>query len=276
MIVDGKAIAAAMNQSTRRRAEILLDRVVPTLAIVTCDPTFETKRYLALKERTAAGVGVRVVVTELPKEATTARLVAAVQGVLPSAHGVVVQLPLPAHIDREAVLATVPVSHDPDGFQYGSDPEACPSPVVVAIREIADQYRVDFRDRAVVVVGAGRLVGKPAAYFARQAGAQVTIITKETPDYAAVLAAADIIISGAGQPGLIEPSAVKAGVVIFDAGTSEDGGVLRGDVNPAVAEKASVFTPVPGGIGPVTVAALLHNTVHLAERQVAQGGSPVV
>jgi methylenetetrahydrofolate dehydrogenase (NADP+)/methenyltetrahydrofolate cyclohydrolase len=264
MVVDGKAIAARLLDETRSYVTNVAQFGVPTLAIITSDPTFETKKYLALKQRKATVAGMRVVVVELPPGATTEVAVAAVQSACQSVQGVVVQLPLPAQIDREAVLAAVPATHDPDGFRYGVDPLACPSPVVVAIDEIARAYGVTFADRAVVVVGAGRLVGQPAAHYAREAGGRVTVVTKGDTAMAALLATADIIITGAGQPGLITPDMVKAGVVIFDAGTSEDGGVLRGDVAAAVAPKAAVFTPVPGGIGPVTVAALLRNTVRLA------------
>ncbi len=266
MVVDGKAIAARLLDETRSQAAALADFGVPTLAIITCDPTFETKKYLALKERKAAAAGVRVVVEELPVDATTEAVVGAVVAACASAPAVVVQLPLPAHIDREAVLAAIPSTHDPDGFRYGAADGACQSPVVVAIDEIARTYGVTFADKVVVVVGAGRLVGKPAAHYAEAMGGQVTVVTKETLDLSSVLSSADIVITGAGQPGLITPAMVKAGVVIFDAGTSEDGGVLRGDVAVEVADTASVFTPVPGGIGPVTVAALLQNTVTLAAR----------
>ncbi len=266
MVVDGKAIATRLLDETRSQAASLASFGVPILAIITCDPTFETKKYLALKERKAAAAGVRVVVHELPKETTTEAAVAAVVVAVASAQSVVVQLPLPAHIDREAVLAAVPTSHDPDGFRYGSDEGACLSPVVVAIDEIARSYDVTFAERVVVVVGAGRLVGKPAAYYAATQGGRVTVVTKDTPDWKALLTTADSSITGGGQPGLITPELVKEGVVIFDAGTSEDGGVLRGDVAAAVADKAAVFTPVPGGIGPVTVAALLRNVVALAAR----------
>jgi methylenetetrahydrofolate dehydrogenase (NADP+)/methenyltetrahydrofolate cyclohydrolase len=264
MVVDGKAIAERVLDEIRGQVTSLAQFGVPTLAIITGDPTFETQKYLALKQRKAAAVGVRVVVAELPPGATTEVAVAAVRSACQSAQGVVVQLPLPAQIDREAVLAAVPATHDPDGFRYGVEPLACLSPVVVAIDEIARTYGVTFADRAVVVVGAGRLVGKPAAHYAREAGGRVTVVTKGDVSIGALLATADIIITGAGQPGLITPAMVKEGVVIFDAGTSEDGGVLRGDVAAAVALKAAVFTPVPGGIGPVTVAALLRNTVSLA------------
>jgi len=116
-----------------------------------------------------------------------------------------------------------------------------------------------------VILGNGRLVGAPAAEYARKAGAIVTVLTKETYSEKLLLAA-DIIVSGIGQPHFIKAVNVKEGVVIFDAGTSEDGGVLVGDVDPQVAEKASLITLVPGGIGPITIACLLRNLVQLARQ----------
>lgn len=266
MVVDGKALAAELLIATKHRADALGSFGVPTLAIITCDPNFETRKYLALKERKAAAAGVAVVVHEMESGATTAEVIEAVTTAVRSSSGVVVQLPLPPHIDREAVLAVVPPTHDPDGFTYGTASEACQSPVVVAIATILMRYSIDVRGKQVVVVGEGRLVGAPAAHYFRQAGAVVTVVTSATADLTSAIRTADILVTGAGRPGLITPAMVKDGVVVLDAGTSEDGGVLVGDVHPSVADKALVFTPVPGGIGPLTVAALLANTVTLAER----------
>lgn len=266
MVVDGKALAAELVMATKHRADALGDFGVPVLAIITCNPNFETRKYLALKQRTATTAGVAVQVHELPQTATTPELIAAVTEAVMTAVGVVVQLPLPPHIDREAVLAAIPPSHDPDGFSYGKNIEACQSPVVLAIASIIDRHNVTVKGQRVVIVGEGRLVGAPAAHYFRTAGAEVVVVTSATPDIGGVTIEADIVVTGAGRPGLITSAMVKDGVVVFDAGTSEDGGVLVGDVHPSVADKASVFTPVPGGIGPLTVAALLSNTVTLAER----------
>jgi len=136
-------------------------------------------------------------------------------------------------------------------------------PVVGAIKELSKRQHVVFAGAKVVVVGEGRLVGKPAALWAKKQGAQVKVIHRNTERPEEILKTADIIISGAGDPGIIKPEMIKEGVVIFDAGTSEEGGVLKGDANPACADKATLFTPVPGGIGPITVAVLLRNLVNL-------------
>jgi methylenetetrahydrofolate dehydrogenase (NADP+)/methenyltetrahydrofolate cyclohydrolase len=155
------------------------------------------------------------------------------------------------------------VSHDVDVTRYdGSDNTLLP-PVVGAIAEISRTHNVSFANRSVVVVGNGRLVGAPAAAYAAKEGARVTVVTKDSDNISATRDA-DIIILGAGSPGLLTPDMVKEGVVVFDAGTSEEGGMLVGDADPAVVQKAALLTPVPGGIGPLTIAILLKNVLYLA------------
>jgi methylenetetrahydrofolate dehydrogenase (NADP+) / methenyltetrahydrofolate cyclohydrolase len=263
MIVDGKAIAKHIYDEVANEVK-LLPRV-PVLAAITCAPNFETQKYLELKKRKAAEVGITLRVVELPKTATTEESIACIEAVLPAVDGVVVQLPFPAHIDREAVLAAVPAGKDPDGFSFGTVKEACVPPVPGAIAAIAKEYHISFFGTTVVVLGEGRLVGRPTALFLESIGADVQVV-KENDNAADVLQKADIIVTGIGVPHFVTPTMVRDGVVIFDAGTSEDGGLMVGDVHTAVADKASLFTPVPGGIGPVTVAVLLRNLVSLVRQ----------
>lgn len=263
MIVDGRVLAQTVLQDVAFRVATYPS--APTLSALTCAPDAPTQQYLRMKKRRAAEVGMAMNVVELPANATTEMCIASIESLLPQSTGVVVQLPLPTAVDTTAVLAAVPPTHDPDGFAYGHDPAACLSPVVAAIDEIARAHHVTFAGASVVVLGEGRLVGQPAAIYARAAGAKVTVLnaTTFTP---ALVQAADIIISGIGQPHFLTPALIKPGAVVFDAGTSEDGGELRGDVDPTVAEIASLLTPVPGGIGPLTIACLLRNVCDLGER----------
>jgi methylenetetrahydrofolate dehydrogenase (NADP+) / methenyltetrahydrofolate cyclohydrolase len=260
MIVDGKAVAARIYIEVAEGVKTLAKQ--PVMAAITCAPNFETQKYLELKKRKAAEVGIALRVVELPDTVSTEEAVACVQAVASQVDGVVVQLPFPTHVDREALLAAVPVEKDPDGFAYGMSDAACIPPVTAAILAIAKTYNVDFLDKNIVVLGQGRLVGAPAARFLRAAGAPVTVLT-EADFNEAIVKEADVIITGIGKPHFVTPDMVKEGVVIFDAGTSEDGGVVVGDVRPDVAEAASLFTPVPGGIGPITIAALLQNLLFL-------------
>lgn len=261
MIVDGKQIARELY--AQLATEVALLSKSPVLAAITCAPNFETQKYLELKKRKAAEVGITLRVIELPATVTTDEAIACVEAVLPDVDGVVVQLPFPAQVDRESLLKVIPVLKDPDGFAYGRLPDACLPPVVGAIAEIVATHQIDLTMGKVVVLGGGRLVGAPAAIYLQQLGATVTTLTEESPDAAEQLRTADVIISGIGKPHFITAHKVKPGVIIFDAGTSEDGGVMVGDVHPDVAAVAQLYTPVPGGIGPITVAVLLQNLVSL-------------
>lgn len=262
MIVDGKAIAAGIIRETSNMVSHLSH--APHAMIVTCAPNFETQKYLELKRKRAREAGVALSVIEFGEMSTTEEMVTSITRFTMQTDAIVVQLPLPKHIDTEAVLAAVPTTYDADGLHQSDSADPVYSPVVGAIVEIAKLYGVPFANRNVVVVGQGRLVGLPAAIFARNQGANVTVLTEESTNNEEAIAQADVLILGAGVPKLIKPPMIKEGVVIFDAGTSEDGGVLVGDADPACAEKASIITPVPGGIGPITVAVLLRNIALLA------------
>ena len=253
MLIDGVAVAKQLQQATAKRIATL--STPPRTAIIACAPNTVTKQYLAIKQTAASELGIELEVQEYAASSTTADLVAAVTKSVDTVDAVVVQLPLPAHIDTATVLSAIPASHDVDGLTPDSP---YLSPVVGSIKAMVEQYHIPMRHAQVVVVGAGALVGVPAAVWCAQAGAQVTIATKEAPQPEA-LAQADVVISGAGVPHLITPDMVKEGVVLFDAGTAEAGGMVRGDVAPVCADKAAFMTPVPGGIGPVTISVLMDN-----------------
>ena len=261
MIVDGRQIARELYAQIA--TEVALLTKPPVLAAITCAPNFETEKYLELKKRKAAQVGITLRVIELPETVTTEEAIDCVKAVLPDVDGLVVQLPFPAQVDREALLKVIPVLKDPDGFAYGRLPDACLPPVVGAVAAIVATHQIDLTLGSVVVLGAGRLVGAPAAIYLQQLGADVTTLTKDSADTSGQLRTADVIISGIGKPHFITADTVKPGVIIFDAGTSEDGGVMVGDVHPDVAMTAALYTPVPGGVGPITVAVLLQNLVSL-------------
>lgn len=262
-IVDGKQIAAAMYEEVA--ASIQTNALAPRMAIITCAPNFETQRYLEMKKSRAEEVGIALTIIEMSADATTEDVICSIESVSKQVNGIVVQLPLPPAIDREAVLSAIPPELDPDCFSGGETTHLLP-PVVGAIDEIAKKYQIVWKDKQVVVLGHGRLVGLPAETYTKKQGAIVTVLTESSAEVAASIAQADIIITGAGQAHMITADMVSAGVAIFDAGTSEDGGELRGDVHPLVAEKASLFTPVPGGIGPITIAVLLRNLVMLTRQ----------
>ncbi len=261
MIVDGRAIATDIYKDTAHDVDGL--SVPPIMAIVACSPNFETQKYLALKKAKGSALGIDLVIEILPEESTTVDVVAAVGRAVGLAQGVVVQLPLPAHIDTATVLASLPSSHDVDAFRYVKEDLEILPPVVGAIAEIAKRHEVVWKDKKVVIFGSGKLVGAPAEIYAKKMGSDVSVITAASTDTVALVAEADIIILGVGKPNLLMPEMVREGVIVFDAGASEDGGLLVGDAHPDVAKKAALFTPVPGGIGPITVALLFRNLLEL-------------
>lgn len=260
MVIDGKVIAAQIYGAVREEVGTLGRS--PRLGILTCAPKFETEKYLNLKQKKAREVGIQVEVVRLSESVTTERVCEALDALVATTDGVVVQLPLPSHIDTDAVIARIPSTHDVDALN--SHTEKVLSPVVGAIAEILKTYEISIFERHVVIVGSGKLVGLPASRWFMDHGASVSVVTKDTADISYYTKNADIIVSGAGVPGLLTGDMVKDGVIMLDAGTSEEGGELRGDADPLVSEKASLFTPVPGGIGPITIAVLLRNVVELS------------
>lgn len=262
MIVDGRAIAALIYKEIGN--EISHMRIKPHLTVFTCAPNFETQKYLALKRRKAHDVGISLNVIEFPETVTTDEVVTSIQHALMQTDGIVVQLPFPQHIAIDEVLSVIPASYDVDAVSYDGTNDLVLPPVVGAINEIAKMHMVVFSQQEVAIVGNGRLVGAPSRIWCEKQGAKVTVLDKQSVDITPLTRHAKILILGTGVPALITPEMISEGVIIFDAGTSEMSGVLRGDADPACAQKASLFTPVPGGIGPITVAVLLRNLVQLA------------
>lgn len=262
MFVDGKAIAADILAEAAVQAALVSP--APTLAIITCDPNQATKQYLALKQDRAQAAGIAVSVTVLPAAAETNEVIAVISDAVTAADAVIVQLPLPFHIDTDAVLRAIPTSHDVDGLTgVGS---TFLSPVVEACRDILERHGISPAHKRVVVVGSGRLVGAPVARWFTDQGARVEVVTDSLSGKRPLIRSAEILVLGAGQPGFISPDMLQPGVVVLDAGTSEQGGKILGDADPACAKVASIFTPVPGGIGPITVSALLRNVVLAAQQ----------
>jgi methylenetetrahydrofolate dehydrogenase (NADP+) / methenyltetrahydrofolate cyclohydrolase len=263
MIVDGRKIAATVYE--KMRVDIAGLSRAPRLAIISCAPNFETEKYLALKQKRAKEVGIETELIVLDAESSTDGVLEAVAGGVLAADGVIVQLPLPPSIDTARVLAAVPSTHDVDALNPNT--KNILSPVVGALHEILIAHDSTATGKNVTIIGSGKLVGLPAyAWFSAQ-DAQVSVVTKDTLDIGYYTRPADIIVCGAGVPDLLTPDMVKEEVIILDAGTSEAAGVLRGDASPLCAEKASLFTPVPGGIGPLTIAILLRNVLDCAKNQ---------
>lgn len=269
MIIDGRALAKNILARTRARAEKLSHQ--PRVLAIVASETPATLSYLKIKEMRAADAGCVLEVARFPLGVSAAELCSAVSTSDVSA--MIVQLPLPIDINAQEVCGSISLSKDADVLSSAArekfannDADALLPPVVGAVREIFAHGNVDVKGKKAVVIGDGWLVGNPCAVWLRQQGAEVLMVTLESGDLSAALRAADIIVSGAGSPYLIKPDMIKEGVVLIDAGTSELGGTLMGDADPACSEKCALFTPVPGGVGPLAVACLFENVVTLAER----------
>ncbi len=269
MIVNGRELAGEVLARAHARAEVL--GKTPQVVAIVANETPATKSYLSIKAKRAADAGCSLEINAFGMDVSTESLKEAV--LASDADAIVVQLPLPECVDTQAVCDAIPLVKDADvlaraareKFERG-DKEALLPPVVAAVREIFITYDVNPKGKNAVVVGDGWLVGNPCAAWLTQQGATVVTLTKESENIPAALRAADIIISGVGVPHLIQPDMLKDGVVLIDAGTSESNGEVAGDADPACADKCSLFTPVPGGVGPLAVACLFENVVTLAER----------
>lgn len=259
MIIDGRALAKEVLARTKARTQ-LLGRRPNVLAYVSPEQTSVTRSYLKIKARSAEEAGCDF--EETRSLTSSAR-----------ADAIIVQLPLPSDLPLEEVLDSIPLHQDADvlsavaraKFERG-DADALLPPVAGAVREIFLRTGIEVKGKHTVVIGEGRLTGRPCSIWLGQQGADVTVVTLQSGNLRSALADADIIISGAGSPHLITPDMIKQGAVLIDAGTSELEGTIVGDADPACAEKCALFTPVPGGIGPLVVAILFENAVTLAER----------
>lgn len=262
MMVDGRKIADG-----------IYDRLAPFFAahhaklgivVVGENPVIES--FVQIKTRAAERLSVEMLRTDLPASATGAEIIEAVQRNAAQADAVIAQLPLPKDIDTNAVLSSLPIERDVDALNptVAEGDRPVHAPVALAVAEILQESGIEIKGKRTVVVGAGRLVGAPSAWLLKTLGAEVSMFTLQQGSIED-LKEADIVVSGAGNPGFIKPEHLKAGVALIDAGTSEQGKKVVGDADPACAEIASVFTPVPGGVGPVAVAMIFRNLQELIE-----------
>jgi methylenetetrahydrofolate dehydrogenase (NADP+)/methenyltetrahydrofolate cyclohydrolase len=288
--LDGVATAATIKGELASRIAALRERgIVPGLGTLLVGDDPGSVSYVAGKHRDCAEVGIESVRVDLPATASEAEVRAAIAGLNanPAVTGYIVQLPLPAGIDENAMLELMDPDKDADGLHpvnlgrlvLGvSGPLTSPLPCTPAgIVELLQRYDVPIAGRHVVVVGRGLTVGRPLGLLLTRKGldATVTLTHSRTVDLAGFVRSADIVVAAVGVPGLITPDWVSPGAAVLDVGITrivnpETGKArLVGDVDPAVAEVAGYLSPVPGGVGPMTRAMLLKNVVDAAERDAA-------
>jgi methylenetetrahydrofolate dehydrogenase (NADP+)/methenyltetrahydrofolate cyclohydrolase len=268
MIIDGKKIRDEILVQVREGVEALSFVPVFCDILVGDDPV--SRQYVNIKAKTAESVGIKFRSAEFPRSITTDELIEQIENLnrVPHMCGIIVQLPLPAHIEKERVLDTIAPHLDVDCLGqkasqlfYDGDIRIG-YPTALACMAILDRLGIDVSGKNIVVFGQGVLVGKPVAHLLRMRGFEVTTITRKTENKEELFRNADIIISGTGQGKYITGDMIKRGAIIIDAGTSESTGGIVGDVDlDSVKDVAGYVSPVPGGVGPVTVAMLLANVL---------------
>ncbi|MBQ9008024.1 MAG: bifunctional methylenetetrahydrofolate dehydrogenase/methenyltetrahydrofolate cyclohydrolase [Clostridia bacterium] len=275
-IIDGKAAAAEMNASSLERAQRLRARgIEPHLAVILVGEDPASQTYVRSKEKACQGAMIRSTVIRLPGDTAQETLLEKIRELNadPGVHGILVQLPLPAHLNSDEVIEAIDPSKDVDGFHpmnMGKLALGLPAPVPctpAGIMVLLRRYGIDPAGRHVVIVGRSRIVGRPMDLLLINAHATVTVCNRLTPDLPGMTSSADILIVATGHRDTVNASMVREGAVVIDVGINRFEGKLYGDVSADVADKAGWLTPVPGGVGPMTVAMLLSNTLDLAEQR---------
>lgn len=281
-VIDGAALASSLRQEYAQRVSALTRRsgIRPGLAVILVGEDAASAVYVRNKVRACEAVGIRSVRLTRETSISTGELVAMIETLNsdPDIHGILVQLPLPKHVDMTAVLEAISPEKDVDGFHLYNVGGLVVGKTVFSpctpygVCKLLESEHIPVEGQNVVVVGASNIVGKPMALMLMAKDATVAICHAKTRDLAQFTILADILVVAAGVPGLIVPQMVKTGAVVIDVGINRlSDGRIVGDVDfEGVSKKASYITPVPGGVGPMTVTMLLENTIASAERHTRQ------
>lgn len=277
-IIDGKQVAASIRLECKARVADLRAKtgVTPGLAVILVGDNPASAVYVASKIKACAEAGIRSFRKQYPATIDEETLIGTIEELNrdQNVHGILVQLPLPPHIDMRRVLKTIDARKDVDGFHLYNvgglvvGDTVFPPCTPYGVVKLLEHEHIEVEGRNVVVVGASNIVGKPMALMLMQREATVSVCHVKTRDLAQYTILADILVVAAGKPNLILPQMVKHGAVVIDVGINRlpDGRIV-GDVDfEGVRQKASYITPVPGGVGPMTVTMLLFNTITSAER----------
>lgn len=285
-IIDGKAIAQTIRSEIAAEVHQLSLKYgkVPGLAVVIVGNRKDSQSYVSMKRKACAEVGIRSFDLDLPEQVSEAEVINKVHelNANPDVHGILVQLPLPKHINEEKVLTEISIEKDVDGFHplnigklamKGREPLFLPCTPKGCL-ELLSRSGISIKGKKAVVVGRSNIVGLPVSLLLLKADATVTIVHSHTHQPESIIREADIVIAAAGQPLMIKGSWIKPGAAVIDVGTNavddpskKSGYRLVGDVHFQEACKtAGWITPVPGGVGPMTVAMLLQNTLNGAKR----------
>lgn len=275
-ILDGKALAAEIRSEVKTQVAALAEKGVSTaLAVILVGDDSASQVYVRNKIKACADTGIRSLEFRMPAETTQQQLLAKIAELNAdeSVDGILVQLPLPKQINADAVIAAIDPAKDVDGFQVANagalvtGKQGFVPCTPFGVMRLIEKSGVNPRGKSAVIVGRSNIVGKPMALLLLAADATVTVAHSRTPDLSAVTRNADILVAAVGRAKLIKADMVKPGAVVIDVGMNRDeNGKLCGDVDFAeVKEIAGSITPVPGGVGPMTIAMLMQNTVLAAQ-----------
>lgn len=280
-IIDGKEVSGKIKESIKWRVEELIGRgIVPGLSVIIIGGDPASLTYVNNKKKTCEALGMRSDLRQYPASLTEKELLEVITELNndPEIHGILVQLPLPSHIDEFKVINAISPEKDVDGFHpvsignmmIGNDTFLPCTPH--GIMKMLEFYGIDPKGKHAVIVGRSNIVGKPIGQLLLQKDATVTYCHSKTNDLKSFTKQADILIAAIGKAKMFDESYVKPGAVVIDVGMNRDEhGKLCGDVDfDAVFETASYITPVPGGVGPMTIAMLMENTLLSAERGVSK------
>jgi methylenetetrahydrofolate dehydrogenase (NADP+) / methenyltetrahydrofolate cyclohydrolase len=282
-ILDGNALAQELRAGFAARvAELKVHGVTPGLAVVLVGDNPASQVYVRNKVNACEQTGMRSEKIVYPATTTQTEVLVKIAELNadPSIHGILVQLPLPRHFDAEAVLEAIAAEKDVDGFHAENvgalmqgQPRFIPC-TPYGVMKMLEKGKVELKGAEAVVIGRSNIVGKPMAMLLLHAGATVTVCHSQTRDLAAHTRRADIVVAAVGRPRFLKADMIKPGAVVIDVGINRiesgpEAGKLCGDVDfAACKEVASLITPVPGGVGPMTITMLLANTLEAAERTV--------
>jgi len=262
MIIDGNKTAERILEEVER--EIKEKQLTLKLAVVLVGDNEMSKTYIEKKREAAKKIGVGFELFSFAKEIPQKQLEITITEIAQKKdiNGIVIQLPLPSHINTDKILDCVPKEKDVEGFV-----SSIHSPIVEAIKEFFREYKISLQGKEILIIGKGKLVGKPVAKWLKEENVDFKIIDKSVENISFYTKKADIIITGTGNPNLIKEEMVKDDVTIIDAGTCKLQGKTMGDVDfENVCQKAKCITPCIGGIGPVTVACLFKNLLKLKQQ----------
>ncbi len=276
-IIDGKAVSAAVREKIAKETADFAKNtgVTPGLAVIIVGENPASQVYVRNKHKACQDVGMHSVVIEMAGDTTQEALLEKVDELAGdnTIHGILVQLPLPAHIDEEMVIKAIPPEKDVDAFHpanvgrimIGNQSFVPCTPA--GVMELLDAYGIDIEGKNCTIIGRSNIVGKPQAMLMLQKNATVTICHSKTKNLAEVTSKADILVAAVGRSKFVTADMVKDGAVVIDVGINRgEDGKLCGDVDyDAVFDRASYITPVPGGVGPMTITMLLKNTLTAAK-----------